>query len=120
MRDIVRPDPFRWVLYAFGAGLPERNRTWVLHDVTTRTWFLRHVARGLVQIVPIAVVLYLLLPMDPVIKASAIGMGALIGLIYSGAFAWGATEHRAIKAGYPEGTVERVRSERRRAAGSFR
>jgi Family of unknown function (DUF5313) len=107
--DFVRPDPFHWLLYAFGAGLPERNREWVLHDVTARTWFLRHLGRAVLQIVPIAVVLYLLLPMDPTIKLSAIAMGALMGLIYSGAFAWGATAHRAVKAGYPEGLVEELR-----------
>ena len=112
MNEIVRPDPFHWLLYAFGAGLPERNRAWVLHDVTTRTWFLRHLARAVVQIVPFAVLLYLLLPMDPTIKLGAIGMGAVMGLIYAGAFSWGSAAHRAVKAGYPEGLVEEMRSHR--------
>jgi hypothetical protein len=110
--DIVRPDPLHWLGYAFGAGLPERNRSWVLHDVTTGTWFLRHLARALVQLVPIAVLLYLLLPFDRTITLPAITMGALMGLIYAAAFAWGTTEHRAVKAGYPEGTAEAVRARR--------
>jgi hypothetical protein len=109
---VVRPDPIHWVLYAFGAGLPERNREWVLHDVTARTWFLRHMARAVLQILPFAAVLYLLLPMDPTIKLSAVAMGALMGLIYAGAFAWGSAAHRAVKAGYPEGLVEELRQRR--------
>jgi hypothetical protein len=87
---VIRPDPLHWVLYAFGAGLPRRNREWVLHDVTARTWFLRQVLRAVVQVAPIAVLL------------------------------WGSTEHRAVKAGYPEGTAERVRGQRRRREASER
>jgi hypothetical protein len=30
----VQPGPLRWIRYVYGAGLPERYRTWVLHDVT--------------------------------------------------------------------------------------
>jgi hypothetical protein len=56
--DRVRPNPLRWVAYAYGAGLPPRYRTWVLHDVTTRTWVLRHITRSIVQFVPFAIVLF--------------------------------------------------------------
>jgi hypothetical protein len=114
---IVRPDPFHWVLYAFGAGLPERNRGWVLHDVTARTWFLRQLARGIVQLVPVVALLYVLLGVildfDPAITAMAIAGGAAMGLFYASAFAWGSTVHRAIKAGYSEATVEAARTARR-------
>ncbi|MCO1659304.1 DUF5313 family protein [Pseudonocardia humida] len=119
--DTVRPDPFRWVLYAFGAGLPERNRAWVLHDVTTRTWFLRHLVRAVVQIVPVALLLYVLLNpvlgFSPTITLMAIVAGAAIGLFYGAAFAWGSTVHRAIKAGYSEATVEAARAEHRQRTG---
>lgn len=56
----ARPGPFRWVAYAFGARLPTGYGTWVLHDLTARTWFLRHLARTAVQCVPTA--LFVLLP----------------------------------------------------------
>ena len=46
---VVRPAPHRWIWYALGGGLPERNRGWVLHDTTTGTWWLRHIARSLVR-----------------------------------------------------------------------
>jgi hypothetical protein len=112
--DVHRPDPLRWIMYAFGAGLPERNRTWVLHDVTAPTWVLRHLVRSIVQIVPFAVVLYFVLPFPPVVVVSAIVMGSVIGILYSAAFVEAAVEHRAIKAGYPEGHAAAVRHERHR------
>jgi uncharacterized protein DUF5313 len=121
---VVRPDPLHWVGYAFGAGLPARNREWVLHDVTARTWFLRQAVRAVVQLVPVIVALYVLL--DPVlgfaapIALTAVAMGAVIGLFYGTAFAWGSTVHRALKAGYPEATVEKARAQRRLREGKER
>lgn len=112
MATPVRPDPVHWVLYAFGAGLPGRHRSWVLHDVTTRTWLLRHFARSLVQIAPFAVVIYFLVPGEPAIRVTAVLMGAALGLFYAAMFAEPMAEHRAIKAGYPEGTAESVRKAR--------
>src|SRR3954447_16205173 len=47
---IVRPGPLAWIWYAIGGRLPERNRSWVLFDVTCRTWLLRHFARLLLII----------------------------------------------------------------------
>jgi hypothetical protein len=29
-----RPDPLRWIWYAFGGGPSPRYRQWVLHDLT--------------------------------------------------------------------------------------
>jgi len=115
-----RPGPLRWVLYAFGAGLPAPMHRWVLHDVTAATWFLRHVARAIVQIVPVAVLLAVFLPLDATVRVAAITMGAVIGLLYSTVFVEAATEHRAIKAGYPEGYATLVRSRRKRLRRALR
>lgn len=114
--DRVRPGPLRWIRYAYGAGLPERYRTWVLHDVTTRTWVLRHVLRGVVQFLPFAVVILLVIPVDRTILGIGIGMGLLIGLLFSTAFVDNAAESRAMKAGYPEGYAMEVRRKRTKAA----
>ncbi len=115
-----RPDPLHWLLYAYGAGLRPALRRWVLHDVTAGTWILRHVVRAIVQIVPVAVVLAIFLPGDATVRTSAIVMGAVIGMLYSTVFVEAATEHRAIKAGYPEGYATRVRSRRRRLHRALR
>ena len=108
-QTIVRPNPLRWLWYALGGGLPEVHRGWVLHDTTTRTWGLRHVARALVQLaVPIALVL-LLVPGPFWIRAMAALGGLIMGLIFSIAYMTETTENRVKKAGYPAGTAQRVR-----------
>ena len=101
-----------WLRYAYGGALPERYREWVLHDVTAPTWILRHVLRGVVQFLPFAIVLMLVIPVDKGILATGIAMGALIGLLFSTAFVDNVAESRAMKAGYPEGYAAQVRRER--------
>ncbi|GAA3357391.1 DUF5313 family protein [Saccharopolyspora gregorii] len=105
----VRPDPVRWVWYAFGGKLPSRHDEWVLHDVTVRTWQLRHAVRSLVQISP--GLLFLLVPGPMWIKAMAILGGAILAVWYGMAYAEFTCEHRAFKQGYPLGTARRVRKE---------
>jgi hypothetical protein len=84
----------------------------VLHDVTAPTWILCHVLRGVVQFLPFAIVLLLVIPVDKGILATGIAMGALIGLLFSTAFVDNVAESRAMKAGYPEGYAAQVRRER--------
>jgi hypothetical protein len=107
-----RPGPLLWLRYAYGGALPERYREWVLHDVTAPSWVVRHVLRGVVQFLPFAIVLLLVIPVDKGILATGIAMGALIGLLFSTAFVDNVAESRAMKAGYPEGYAARVRRER--------
>jgi hypothetical protein len=104
-----RPGPLRWLCYAYGAALPPAHREWVLHDVTTGTWRLRHLARATAQLVPLLVVVYLLLPGPVWVRAMAVLGGALIGYFYSAVYMHESAEHRAMKAGYPRGTAARLR-----------
>jgi hypothetical protein len=126
-----RPDPFRWIWYALGGSLPERNREWVLHDTTTRTWALRHVLRSFVQLaIPIGLVL-LLVPGPFWIRGMAALGGVLLALFFSLAYMTETTENRVKRAGYPAGTAQATRdklaavraeaeSDRRRAAAARR
>jgi len=107
-----RPGPVRWVLYAFGRGLPARYREWVLHDVTARTWALRHLLRTAVQLLPVAVLLYLLIPGGVAARAGAVLAGLLLGFFYSAAYMYETTDNRAAKAGYPRGTAREIRDRR--------
>jgi hypothetical protein len=103
----------------------------VLHDTTTSTWWLRHVARTLVQLaVPIALVAALLPAPWALRLACSLG-GIFLALIYSLAYMDQATENRVVKAGYPAGTAHAAReqagllrqqreSERKRAAAAKR
>lgn len=112
---VARPAPHRWFWYALGGRLPERNRTWVLHDTTTGTWWLRHLARMLVQLaIPLALVL-LLLPAPWGLRAACAGGGLLLALIFSLAYISEVTENRVIKAGYPAGTAAAAREQTARS-----
>ena len=110
-RGLQRPGVLRWLVYALGGGLPARHRTWVLHDTTTDTWWVRHVARTLVQMsIPIALIM-VLLPASWQLRAAVAGAGIVLGFIYSLAYMPETTENRVVKAGYPAGTATAVREE---------
>ncbi len=109
MKSRLRPGPLRWVLYAFGRGLPAEYREWVLHDITTRTWVLRHMIRTAVQLLPIAVLLYVLIPGPAWVRACAVLAGLLLGFFYSLSYMYETTENRAIKAGYARGMAREIR-----------
>lgn len=111
-----RPDPFHWLAYAFGARLPARNREWVLHDVTAPTWWLRHLLRATVQLLPLLVILYLVVPGPSWVRLMGALAGGLIGYFYSVAYMSEAAETRVTKAGYPVGTATATREERRAEA----
>jgi hypothetical protein len=102
-----RPNAGQWVWYAFGGKLPDRHAEWVLHDVTCRTWVLRHVARALTQMSPFC--LLVLLPGPLWIRVMAVGLGLLVGLFYSVCFMGEMAEHRVIKHGYPPGIGRETR-----------
>jgi hypothetical protein len=112
----ARPSAARWVGYVYGAGLPARNRAWVLFDTTSRTWALRHVTRSLLQLAPLVAVVLLAVPGPFWIRAMSAGGGVAMGLIYSLGYMVETTEHRLVKAGYPVGTGERVREQATSAA----
>jgi hypothetical protein len=104
-----RPDPVRWLLYAFGRKLPAQYRAWVLHDLTVRTWPVRQLIRSLVQVLPFGLVLAAVLPGEPWVRIVAVLGGTAVGMIYAVAFVYETTEHRALKAGYPRGHLKQVR-----------
>ena len=128
---VQRPGPLRWFWYALGGALPARFSTWVLHDTTTRTWALRHVARSMAQLaLPIGLVL-VLVPGEFWIRGMAAFGGVLLGLFFSLAYMPETTENRVKRAGYPAGTATAARdraarvreareSDRRRAASARR
>jgi len=84
----------------------------VLADTTRRTWIVRHVARAVVQMLPLVVLCLVAVPVPLAYRASAAFGGLLIGLAFSVAFMTETIEHRTVKAGYPPGTAARLREER--------
>ena len=109
-----RPDPLRWIWYAFGGTLGPRYRQWVLCDLTGRTRWERQIARAVVQVAPLAVVLLLVLGFGWIVWVG-VGCGLVLALIYSTAYFDPSVDHRLAKLGYPSGTAQRILSERDKA-----
>ena len=114
------PGPLQWLWYALGGGLAPRYRDWVLHDLTTRTWWLRQLARSFVLALPVALVVALLIPGSFGIRLMAVGGGVAVALIYVLGFVDEAVERRAVKAGFPRGHAKAVRNAAAEQAGAAR
>jgi fatty acid desaturase len=106
-----RPDPLRWTWYAFGGALGPRYREWVLRDLTGRTRWLRQLTRAVIQIVPLAAVLLLVLGVGWIAWVGVV-CGLVLALIYSAAYFDPSADHRLAKHGFPPGTAQQVLSER--------
>lgn len=120
---VRRPDPLRWVWYAFGGRLPAEFRGWILYDATSRWWLVRHAFRALTQLaVPIGL-LVLFLPGPVSLRMFTVACGLLIGLFFALAYSTETIEHRVRRAGFPPGLAEGRRAraaQAREAAGSTR
>jgi len=114
MEKRVRPNPFQWLWYAVGGKLPDKHRSWVLHDVTTSTWLWRHGARSSVLLSPLIFV-WLLLPASLGLRAALCLMAAIVGYFYSFVYAEESGENRLLKNGFPNGTFKRVRADAKEA-----
>jgi fatty acid desaturase len=109
-----RPDPLRWIWYAFGGALGRRHRQWVLHDLTCRTRWERQIARAVVQVAPLGFVLLLVLGSGWITWVGVV-CGLVLALIYSTAYFDPSVEHRLARHGFPPGTAHRILSERDKA-----
>lgn len=87
-----------WLLYAFGRRLPSRYAQWVLHDLTCRTWFLRHLSRALVLCVPALALLAF--PASVAIHVMMVGIVVFGMLFYAMAFAWETRDRRLYQHGF--------------------
>jgi hypothetical protein len=121
---IHRPGPFQLLRYSLGGRLDARHKTWVLHDVTCRTWLLRHVGRTFLIVVPLFAVYMAFMP-------TSLGIRLLTGLTFSGGLfmfsfvnALIDTDRRAVRAGYGMGLPAQLRgqqaAERQRLASRRR
>lgn len=118
-KSFQRPDPVRWLWYAYGGTLGPRYQQWVLHDVTARSRWWRQAARTLMTLLPLAVC-GLLFTRPAWIAATAVLGGACIAMIYAAAYIDQSAEHRLRKHGYPPGTLERVMAERDQVTDALR
>jgi hypothetical protein len=68
----------------------------------------------LLQVLPLAAVLMLVVPGALWIRIAAVCAGMALGVLYSCAYMVEIAEHRVAKAGYPVGTAGEVRDEAQR------
>lgn len=114
--EMTRPDPVRWVRYAYGARLPERYRDWVLHDTTDRGWLVRFALRVTVQALPwliaVALVLTLFTPLPAGWVLGALAMSLGLSLFFTLTSADELTEARLVKHGFTPGTGRKRRKDK--------
>lgn len=106
-----RPNPALWLWYAVGGRLPARLAPWVLHDVTARSWVLRHAARAGVLLTPIAVAC-LLLPGPLGLRLAMVLLVAIVGVYFCLSYVEESCELRAVKHGHPHGAAKAARDVR--------
>lgn len=111
-QPVSRPGLARWLWYCFGGRLPEQHHSWVLHDVTCRTWVLRHFGRWMLGIVPVFFLYLTLMPSSFAVRlltdlsiCGGILMFALVNITID-------TERRAVRAGYSYTLPGEIRSTR--------
>lgn len=109
---ISAPGLWQWLRYAITARLPEQHSAWVLHDVTTRTWVLRHAARSLVLLlVPVLAVL-LFLPASLDVRVLTVLNAGLPAFLASMVFLLPACERRLVRAGHAAELGQVIREKR--------
>jgi Family of unknown function (DUF5313) len=107
---LERPDLRRLLWYTVGGSLPLSYNAWVLHDVTCRTWWLRHFARVFLILGPFIAANFLLVPSG---AARFTGIAVLLALILlSMIFMLIDTDRRAVRAGYPFSLAADTRARR--------
>ncbi len=108
-----RPNLRLLLWYSIGGSLPPRYRTWVLHDVTCRTWWLRHFARVFAIITPLSAAFFLLL-VPPYGAPAAYAGICLAGTLFLAGMIYILidTDRRAVRAGYPTDYAGQLRSRR--------
>ena len=109
---VIRPTLGLFVWYCYGGHLPERNHSWVLHDVTCPTWALRHFARWLMVIVPVFCLFLAFMPTSmgtrfftDIAISGGIFMFALVNIMVD-------TDRRAVRAGYAFSLPSEIRGAR--------
>jgi len=106
-----RPNLRLLLWYSIGGSLAPRYNTWVLHDVTCRTWWVRHFARVFAMITPLAVVYFVFVV--PRYGAAAAYAGICVtGTVVIGGmlYVFIDTDRRAVRAGYPTNYASELRS----------
>ena len=121
---LVRPTLRHFVWYCYGGSLPAENHSWVLHDLTCRTWVVRHFARWTMVILPLFLIYLAVVPVRFGVRLYTGITFALAIYLMSLVFILIDTDRRAVRAGYDHSQPSAVRTansvERQRTANHQR
>ena len=106
-----RPSVSEWLRYAVTGTAPQRCERWVLHDITCRTWVLRHAARSLILLAPLLVAV-LLLPLSLGMRLLILANAGLPGLLGCMLLVLNSSERRLARAGYHPEVGQLIRQRR--------
>ncbi|GAB3134201.1 hypothetical protein GCM10027289_25630 [Tsukamurella serpentis] len=85
MSAIRRPDPLHYIAWVYTGKLPDRNREWVRHNLTRRSWMIRHLLRGQIAVLPVYALL-MLLPGPLWVRGATVLLGVLLAVFYNAAY----------------------------------
>jgi uncharacterized protein DUF5313 len=108
--QLRRPGPGRFLWYCVGGALPPENHSWVLHDVTCRTWIARHFARWTMVILPVFALYLAVAPLDFSLRLYTGIAVALALYLMAMVFILIDSDRRAVRAGYAYSQPSAVRS----------
>ncbi|WP_213246019.1 DUF5313 family protein [Gordonia pseudamarae] len=80
---IHRPNPLRWISYAYGAALPAKNRSWAYNDLTGAFAVPRHLLRSQFSFLPIYLAFYFGFPGQVGIRLAMVALAASLAFIFS-------------------------------------
>jgi Family of unknown function (DUF5313) len=107
---VLRPALGRLLWYCYGGSLPAEHHSWVLHDVTCRTWILRHFARWTMVVAPLLAVYLAFMP-TPFATRLYTGIAFSLAIyVMSLVFILIDTDQRAVRAGYKHSQPQAVRT----------
>ncbi|WP_330183486.1 DUF5313 domain-containing protein [Nocardia sp. NBC_01503] len=96
-----RPTFPEWLGYTVGRPMPDDLRDWVLHDLTGKHAYTRHLIRGMVPFLPIFAAFALFFPGPAWIRATMILLSLILALFYCAAYMAPNRAHRLTQHGLP-------------------
>ncbi|MFJ4657997.1 DUF5313 family protein [Nocardia sp. NPDC088792] len=101
-RQRRRPTFPEWLGYTVGRPLPADLHTWVLHDLTGKHAYTRHLIRGMFPFLPIFAAFLLFFPGPFWIRAAMTLLSLILALFYCAAYMAPNRAHRLLQHGFPE------------------
>ncbi|MEC3913427.1 DUF5313 family protein [Nocardia sp. CDC160] len=101
IRQRRRPSFPEWLGYTVGRPMPADLRDWVLHDLTGKHAYTRHLTRGMIPFLPIFAAFLLAFPGPVWIRCAMTLLALILALFYCAAYMAPNRAHRLTQHGLP-------------------